>query len=183
MALPTSVPASHIASTGPPQCHAQHLGGHTALHRCHSCIRSPKLFLHANESSTPVHLLGRHECSETLQTQGLLRMWLTKGKRSSAANCPPNSDICCLSCRVLQQYQNDHHRFLRESWYLQNAFCLFSPLLPCNYKVDPNEIFCTWWTAKEALMPAPLTSLPCWYNLLTEGPIPCKAKDCLACGC
>ena len=33
----------------------------------------------------------------------------------------------------------------------------------------------TWWTAKEALMPAPLTSLPCWYNLLTEGPIPCKA--------
>ncbi len=25
-------------------------------------------------------------------------------------------------------------------------------------------------------MPAPLTSLPCWYNLLTEGPIPCKAN-------
>lgn len=22
-------------------------------------------------------------------------------------------------------------------------------------------------------MPAPLTSLPCWYNLLTDGPIPC----------
>ena len=22
-------------------------------------------------------------------------------------------------------------------------------------------------------MPAPLTSLPCWYSLLTEGPMPC----------
>ena len=30
----------------------------------------------------------------------------------------------------------------------------------------------TWCTAKEAFMPAPLTSLPCWYSLLTEGPMP-----------
>mmetsp|Transcript_14104 Transcript_14104/g.29178 ORF Transcript_14104/g.29178 Transcript_14104/m.29178 type:complete len:259 (-) Transcript_14104:3-779(-) len=29
-----------------------------------------------------------------------------------------------------------------------------------------------WWTAKEALIPAPLTSLPCSYRRRTEGPIP-----------
>lgn len=30
----------------------------------------------------------------------------------------------------------------------------------------------TWWTAKEALMPEPLTVLPCSYSRRTEGPIP-----------
>ena len=31
----------------------------------------------------------------------------------------------------------------------------------------------TWWTAMEALMPAPLRVLPCWYSRRTLGPMPC----------
>ena len=31
----------------------------------------------------------------------------------------------------------------------------------------------SWCTAKEQLMPAPLTALPCSYNRRTDGPMPC----------
>ena len=34
----------------------------------------------------------------------------------------------------------------------------------------------TWWTAKEALMPAPFTDLPCSYSRRTDGPIPCRMQ-------
>ncbi len=34
----------------------------------------------------------------------------------------------------------------------------------------------TWWTAKEQLMPAPLTDLPCSYRLRTDGPMPCAHR-------
>jgi hypothetical protein len=30
----------------------------------------------------------------------------------------------------------------------------------------------SWWTAKEALIPAPFLDLPCSYKRRTEGPIP-----------
>ncbi len=35
----------------------------------------------------------------------------------------------------------------------------------------------TWWMAKEALMPAPLTDLPCSYKRLTDGPMPYSAQS------
>ena len=70
MTAPTSVLASHISSRGPPRCRAQHPGGHTALHRCRSCTRSPRLFLHRNDASSPYLSLvkqGRREdCAYSL---------------------------------------------------------------------------------------------------------------------
>ncbi len=35
----------------------------------------------------------------------------------------------------------------------------------------------SWCTAKEQLMPAPFTSLPCSYSRRTDGPMPCQAAE------
>ena len=35
----------------------------------------------------------------------------------------------------------------------------------------------SWWMANDALMPAPLTSLPCSYSLRTDGPMPLGATS------
>ena len=72
MAVPTSVLASHISSRGPPQCHAQHPGGHTALHRCRSCTRFPRLFLHNIEGSSSALSLVKHVSERTMLIKWLL---------------------------------------------------------------------------------------------------------------
>ncbi len=36
----------------------------------------------------------------------------------------------------------------------------------------------SWCTAKEQLMPAPFTSLPCSYSRRTDGPMPCDDSSC-----
>lgn len=97
--------------------------------QCCSCMKM----------EAPHLLLGRHGCRDTIQTRGLLRIWLTKGKRSSTAHRPPNSDVCCVSCSVLQ-----FRGTITISWWNPAVYRTPSASIPliCPHedKTDPDEV-------------------------------------------